>query len=48
MLRVLEKKIRGEIGIHMYPQRDNVSLLKIISKTGLGLDYALSKLRARI
>ena len=42
------KKFRGEIGIHMYLQKDTVSLLKIIGKTGLGLDFALSKLRARI
>lgn len=47
-LRVLEKKFRGEIGIHMYPQRDTVPLLKIIGKTVLELDFALSKLRARI
>lgn len=47
-LRVLEKKFRGEIGIHMYSQRDTVPLLKIIGKTGLELDFALSKLRARI
>ena len=42
------KKFRGEIGIHKYLQKDTVSLLKIIGKTGLGLDFALSKLRASI